>query len=57
MKKVKKIDVSGYESVNIDEKINKFLEENNVDLIDIKYVFENGYESALIIYEGGRGIK
>ena len=57
MKKVKKIDVSGYESVKIDEKINKFLEENIVDLIDVKYVFGNGYESALIIYEGGRGIK
>lgn len=54
MKKVKKIEISGYESTTIDKKINDFLEENGVELIDVKYVFENGYESALVIYEGGR---
>ena len=55
MKKVKKFDISGYESVKIDEKINQFLESSGVELIDIKYVFDNGYEAALVIYEGGRG--
>ena len=54
MKKVKKIEISGYEQTTIDKKINDFLEEKGVELIDVKYVFENGYESALIIYEGGR---
>lgn len=54
MKKVKKIEISGYENTSIDKKINAFLEENGVELIDVKYVFENGYESALVIYEGGR---
>ena len=57
MKKVKKIEFSGYESTTIDKKINDFLEENGVELVDIKYVFENGYESALVIYEGGRSNK
>lgn len=51
MKRVKKIDISGYEQTSIDKKINDFLEENCVELIDIKYAFENGYESALVIYE------
>lgn len=55
MKRVKKIDISGYEQVKIDEKINKFLETTGVELIDVKYVFDNGYEAALVIYEGGRG--
>ena len=55
MKKVKRFDISGYESIKIDEKINQFLEENDVELIDIKYVLDDGYEVALVIYEGGRG--
>lgn len=37
----------------IDDKINKFIEENSIKVIDIKFTSSNDILKALIIYEGG----
>lgn len=45
--------VEDYDSGNdIDVQINTFLEENSVELVDVKYqLAANGYNVALLIYE------